>query len=638
MVEEIKTTERLTLINLLSKNEYLIPLYQRNYAWGRDEIFQLLNDINQSTGNYYLGTLVVSKKEIEQDKFQYEIIDGQQRHTTLSIINAVFKNRGDLETAIKRNLYFEVRDKCEHAIDDILDNRLNFKDVSTVIPNDAGVVSIINACKIIDEFLFEKLKNDDEKIKVFANRFYHEVQIFRAELPKGTDLNHYFEIMNNRGEQLEKHEILKAAFMKELDDNDQHCFSTIWDACSNMNSHVQINISEENGRKVLFGESYQELNFKKFIENKVIIDNNEETDNDVDRSKEKNQEFSDVLGLDENTLNNIISNYQVPDNYSQTPTANFVDKFISIIDFPNFLLQVLKLDNEKVKLDDKFLLDDFGYKNGVLPDSMLFIEKLLRYRLMFDRYLVKREGVDNEWSWSLKKVVHEDNVYKTTFNEEDDRRKLRMIETMFHVTFSTNSYKNWLFEIMSFFKKSDSIEIQSSELLNLLDKNAKEYFNEINSENIFNAGLNTPRFIFNYLDYLLWIRYYDEVRGDKNASIKEDYVNVSIEQYKNKFSNFKFVQRTSIEHLYPQSRVNDLIAEGKESKKEILNSFGNLCLISARSNSSYNGDLPSQKKEDSKARNESLKQLIMFANFTGGTWNTAEINRHQYEMEKLIFS
>lgn len=635
MAEELKTTERLTINNLLNKDEYLIPLYQRNYAWRRDEIFQLLNDINQSTGNYYLGTLVVSKKEIDEDKFQFEIIDGQQRHTTFSIVNAVFKNRGYLETVFRRNLYFEVRDKCEDVIDDILDKKLNFKDVSTLIPNDAGVRSIINACKIVDEFLFEKLNNDDEKIKVFAQRFYNDVLIFRAELPKGTDLNHYFEIMNNRGEQLEKHEILKAAFMKGLEDNDQYCFSTIWDACSNMNSHVQLNLTEKNGRKILFGETYLELNFKKFVEKDAHIVTGEENDKTVDGNKERNQGEDKKI---EDTLTNIISTYQVPLNYSQTQNDNFVDKFISIIDFPNFLLQVLKLDNEKVKLDDKFLLDDFGYKNGLLPDSMLFVEKLLRYRLMFDRYLVKREGMDNEWSWSLKKVVNEDNLYKTTFEVENDRRKLRMIQTMFQVTFATNSYKNWLFEIMRFFKKSDSIEIESSALLNLLDCNAEEYFNKIKSEDIFHAGLNTPRFVFNYLDYLLWIRYYEKVRGDKNITMEKDYINLSIEKYKSSFNNFKFVQRTSIEHLYPQSRMNDLKVINGVEKAKVLDSFGNLCLISASSNSSYNSDLPTQKKNDFKGRNESLKQLIMFANFNGENWNTVEINKHHEEMKKLIFN
>ncbi len=635
MVKEVKTTERLTLINLLSKDEYLIPLYQRNYAWGRDEIFQLLNDIDQSRGSYYLGTLVVSKKEIAQDKFQYEIIDGQQRHTTLSIINAVFKNRSYIETVVKRNLYFEVRDKCEDAIDDILNNKLDFKDVSTLTANDAGVRSIINACKIVDEFLFEKFNNEAAKIKGFANRFYYEVHIFRAELPKGTDLNHYFEIMNNRGEQLEKHEILKAAFMKDLDDNDQYCFSTIWDACSNMNSHVQINLTEENGRKILFGESYQELNFKKFSEKNENIFTGKENIKIIDGDEQMYQGEDNEI---EDNLTNIISTYQVPINYSQTENDNFVDKFISIIDFPNFLLQVLKLDDEKVRLDDKSLLDDFGYKNDLLPDSMLFVEKLLRYRLMFDRYIVKREGVDNEWSWSLKKAMNEDNLYKTTFEDENDRRKLRMIQTMFNVTFSANSYKNWMFDIMKFFKKSYSIEIESSALLNLLDCNAEEYFNKIKSEDIFHAGLNTPRFVFNYLDYLLWIRYYEKVRGDKNITMEKDYINLSIEKYKSSFNNFKFVQRTSIEHLYPQSRMNDLKVINGVEKAKVLDSFGNLCLISASSNSSYNSDLPTQKKNDFKGRNESLKQLIMFANFNGENWNTVEINKHHEEMKKLIFN
>ena len=45
---------------------------------------------------------------------------------------------------------------------------------------------------------------------------FEKVVIVRFQVPKDTDLNHYFEIMNSRGEQLEKHEILKSRLMKEL--------------------------------------------------------------------------------------------------------------------------------------------------------------------------------------------------------------------------------------------------------------------------------------------------------------------------------------------------------------------------------------------------------------------------------------
>jgi uncharacterized protein with ParB-like and HNH nuclease domain len=65
---------------------YMIPVYQRNYAWEEDEITALIKDVFDSYKNaketYYIGTLVTYKR----GENVYEVIDGQQRLTTIYII------------------------------------------------------------------------------------------------------------------------------------------------------------------------------------------------------------------------------------------------------------------------------------------------------------------------------------------------------------------------------------------------------------------------------------------------------------------------------------------------------------------------------------------------------------------------
>ena len=65
---------------------YVIPIYQRNYAWERDEICALIKDVHDSMDMgktvYYIGTLVTYKR----DENKYEVIDGQQRLTTIYLI------------------------------------------------------------------------------------------------------------------------------------------------------------------------------------------------------------------------------------------------------------------------------------------------------------------------------------------------------------------------------------------------------------------------------------------------------------------------------------------------------------------------------------------------------------------------
>lgn len=70
--------------NIFSETDirYVIPLYQRAFAWEDEEISQLIEDIKDFTeDNYYIGSLVVNK-----NGNQYEVIDGQQRLTALFLL------------------------------------------------------------------------------------------------------------------------------------------------------------------------------------------------------------------------------------------------------------------------------------------------------------------------------------------------------------------------------------------------------------------------------------------------------------------------------------------------------------------------------------------------------------------------
>ena len=81
--------EELSIDDLFNKESdirYEIPIYQRNYAWENEEITALVNDVwdayCQSKGTYFIGTLVT----YDRGDGRYEVIDGQQRLTTLYLI------------------------------------------------------------------------------------------------------------------------------------------------------------------------------------------------------------------------------------------------------------------------------------------------------------------------------------------------------------------------------------------------------------------------------------------------------------------------------------------------------------------------------------------------------------------------
>ncbi len=68
--------------------------------------------------------------------------------------------------------------------------------------------------KYVDEGGNEvKVSLDDEGFREFILK---KVILFKILMPSGTDAMAYFEVMNNRGEQLEDHELLKAKLLEHL--------------------------------------------------------------------------------------------------------------------------------------------------------------------------------------------------------------------------------------------------------------------------------------------------------------------------------------------------------------------------------------------------------------------------------------
>lgn len=87
--------------------QFIIPVYQRRYLWGKDQWTDLWNDIQniEDGEDHFLGSIVVINPQHSIDVNQFEVVDGQQRLTTLSLLIAALRdcliqNGGQQETAI----------------------------------------------------------------------------------------------------------------------------------------------------------------------------------------------------------------------------------------------------------------------------------------------------------------------------------------------------------------------------------------------------------------------------------------------------------------------------------------------------------------------------------------------------------
>lgn len=645
--------QQLSIKELLSNgNRYIIPMYQRNYAWEEGEITQLIQDVIDylpDKRNYYIGTLVVFKRP----NASFEIIDGQQRLTTLSILAAYLAVKDDRVSWYTRsNLGFENREHSNATLSKIVEGKYLLKKPSEELKEEQKNHAILNGFKIIEDILPKILSEFDVTAQQFADYLFDKVQIMRVQVPEDTNLNHYFEIMNSRGEQLEKHEILKAKMLAILDkfsvasekEQNKNCLHLVWEACANMEKYVQMGFTTEQ-RNAIFGtEDWGKFEIKDFDELREKLNSSVVGDSSLEGNK---LSLTDIITK---PLTDIITKKSEENSKDKDNEAS--ERFKTVINFPNFLLHVLRIYcKQDIPLEDKKLIETF--ETHILNDAdkvKEFIFALLKCKYLFDQHVIKREFIGGADRWSLKRLKKNNSAaYVNTFgndeensedkNGNDNNRRILMLLSAFHVSAPTQVYKHWLNAALFHLYYAD--EIKAENYLAYLESVAKafvfdrflasesgaDYFkiiytnegvckttsvNDNDLKKRLSFGNIQNNFVFNYLDYLLWL---ENDKKDKKDS---------------KISAYEFTSRSSVEHYYPQNPKDG------STPPPNIDSFGNLCLISHSKNSSLGNYMPTAKKEHYSMNTiDSVKQcLMMDAKYTN--WDEESINEHYEEMKEVL--
>lgn len=651
---------------------YQIPIYQRNYAWGREEIRTLIKDAYDAFTSqkyaYYIGTLVIYKR----DENLFEVIDGQQRLTTLFIILSA------LGVPISSHLTFSARKVSSKTIDALA---AYSKNQEANVKCDLGE-EYDNGIKAGFEYAREGITQIvSAKDKVgFKDYLLGNVHVIRYQVPKDVDLNHYFEVMNSRGEQLEKHEIVKARLCEKLSREERDMFSQIWEACSDMGIYVQLKLPKTE----LFGSGLRDF----------AICSYDELLNSFSHS------VSDKIGESKKTISELLLGAP-EENEEGKPEYDGNDSFLPIIDFQNFLLVVLKITRLKSEgtkftvsdftLDDKDLINEFGKVEVDDKFVKLFAYNLLKAKYFLDNYMVHHVDADDkpgENPWKLQLYGKDENnkaSVKNLMGDDDKQSELVHLLSMFEVAFTARQRKNYLFYcLLHLFDDCDN-----DSYLDFMRRLADKYFFDIYLDksklsdtrqpkpNSFDETLiedcklnlalskakpdydfcdvytqgssDIPLFVFNYTDYRLWKKYADELRGERakkdSLERKGFFAVLGCSDFGlAPFDNFYFSRtRKSLEHFYPQAKAG----EGKPISTDGINCFGNFAMIGADANSSGSNWNPLAKVNhylDSKSNPvsvASLKFLIMLKicqdnvnkeRVTGLEWNVDDIMTHQQKM------
>ncbi|GAA1531999.1 DUF262 domain-containing protein [Brevibacterium picturae] len=671
----------LSVRDIFETDSYRVPLYQRSYAWTEAEIHTLLRDIRDARldsrvqaasherRDYYIGSLVVNA-ERSAEGVVYEVVDGQQRLTTLFIILAVVpsilgNDLGGRAGMLNGRLTFEGRAGAE---EDLLrlarDGKSAIERLSTDgIRHAAGLVATAaeRARHGVDErvaTLTQPLFSAEDLEYLLDN-----VKILRSELPQGTDLNHYFEVMNTRGEQLEKHEILKSRLISALDDaGDRENFSQVWDACTVLDRHIQTQFST---KQVSGSQSVRDRIFGRDWD-RMTPDNGDELFNVLRDDREQNArgQVSEYIRLSDVLTKSIDRAEQSGSDDGDSDGSAYG----AIVDFPNLLLHVLKAQQKEsftwasdlddtgggVRLEDKYLLSEFDRVRPISAESVRhFAFLLLKTRFLMDTYVIRTQKTtagDDEENWVLhrafkyssgktKRQLSARSTFSAVDKQADDRlgddpsqRRVLMLQAMFQVTDTRRASKYFLYQLLSWLHaQEDSSRVDGEAFARHMESLAQDRLRALYTDATLHGGTQVPNFVFNVLDYELWRL----VRTSGTNELDQLLGTDTVIALRKSASHFRFRYRTSVEHFYP---VMPAAEQGHlDLPSELSNHFGNLCIMSRSENSRRNNLMPKAKAEEFAFTGQSLKfQLMAELSLRAPEWNSEQIHTHGDEMVGVL--
>lgn len=260
----IQHTENKPLTQLFSSDNqgaYFIPKYQREYIWKRFNWESLFDDIDESEGGHFLGSIICINTQTDSLRApQLELVDGQQRMTTISLFYlAIYKylhEKSPIESEEDKYKLFSLRQKI------VLENKTprvtpsysggNLDDYNWIFyevlasavskplekPKFLGLRRMYKAF----DYFWDRLNEYDEYDQPIFN--YEKVQKLLSKLNTGTivkiDVSNHsdaftlFETLNNRGVPLSAIDLIKNKLLGKLEKDNHGSIDTNFARWSNI--------------------------------------------------------------------------------------------------------------------------------------------------------------------------------------------------------------------------------------------------------------------------------------------------------------------------------------------------------------------------------------------------------------------
>jgi len=244
MIRSVNNYQVSQLFNVEATVVYAIPRYQREYTWGKSQWENLFDDVTENDPGYFLGSIICINQSVDALTIQeLEVVDGQQRLTTLSLLFAAlydalkhYAPKFEMEQQVelfnlKRKLVLQSHQEQLRVIPQIQNH--NQDDYRAVLAQ----IGVIAACdgqlnagnrRIYRAFRYfqgrlEKMNDDNGNHLALLIDFLHKINqatMVKIEVASHADAYILFESLNNRGMPLTAVDLIKNKLLAKLEEHE----------------------------------------------------------------------------------------------------------------------------------------------------------------------------------------------------------------------------------------------------------------------------------------------------------------------------------------------------------------------------------------------------------------------------------
>jgi len=289
--------EEVNVRDLLLGKLFKIPIYQRPFSWNEENFQELVDDIKDAMDSgeeiYFLGTVLLKRLE---DEVTYEIVDGQQRLTSLVVLLAVFRDclnypklqkwleeEGDEFAGIPTRERIETWNNLQEPFSKYIYSHggtVRFlKDFETRIQDQDKSSPIYHLYEAVQ--CFKNFFDELEDPKSFLEYLFQKVYFVRIIVDKRSSAFRLFNVLNTRGLRLTAADVLKSLNLEKVPEGEKDEYFRKWrefeedlgrEKLENVISYVRTILAEEKAKKELVEEFETLFSNKKIQKGKEFFD------------------------------------------------------------------------------------------------------------------------------------------------------------------------------------------------------------------------------------------------------------------------------------------------------------------------------------------------------------------------------